>query len=109
MVGVVFVIIYAIQVQPWLILIYFGASFLLTMLTSVLSKKVKLVGKQKGKYFYQIGETYGSYDLINSYITSGMIDGQFDFNMYDNAFTNIPFPVPPPVCSLSVSSANITA
>ncbi len=43
MVGVVFVIIYAIQVQPWLILIYFGASFLLTMLTSVLSKKVKLV------------------------------------------------------------------
>jgi cyclomaltodextrinase len=50
-----------------------------------LSKKVKLVGKQKGKYFYQIGETYGSYDLINSYITSGMLDGQFDFNMYDNA------------------------
>ncbi|OYU95931.1 MAG: ABC transporter ATP-binding protein [Bacteroidetes bacterium B1(2017)] len=42
-VGIVFVVIYAIQVQPWLILIYFGASFLLGWLTSILSKKVKLV------------------------------------------------------------------
>lgn len=50
-----------------------------------LTKKVKLIGTEKGKYFYQIGETYGSYDLINSYINSGMLDGQFDFNMYDNA------------------------
>jgi glycosidase len=50
-----------------------------------LTKKVKQVGKKKGKYFYQIGETYGTHDLINSYISTGMIDGQFDFNMYDNA------------------------
>jgi ATP-binding cassette subfamily B protein len=42
-VGIIFVIIYAVQVQPWLILIYFGASFLLAALTSVLSKKVKVV------------------------------------------------------------------
>jgi ATP-binding cassette, subfamily B, bacterial len=42
-VGIVFVIIYAIQVQPWLILAYFGASFLLAGLTSILSKKVKIV------------------------------------------------------------------
>ncbi|MCF8426069.1 MAG: ABC transporter ATP-binding protein/permease [Bacteroidia bacterium] len=42
-VGIVFVIIYAIQVQPWLILAYFGASFLLAGLTSILSKKIKIV------------------------------------------------------------------
>ncbi|WP_224485187.1 alpha-amylase family glycosyl hydrolase [Robertkochia aurantiaca] len=32
---------------------------------------------------YQIGETYGSYDLIRSYIHTGMLDAQFDFNLYD--------------------------
>lgn len=34
---------------------------------------------------YQIGETYGSPELISSYVNSGMLDGQFDFNLYDNA------------------------
>ncbi len=34
---------------------------------------------------YQIGETYGSPDLINSYISTGMLDAQFDFNLYDAA------------------------
>ena len=34
---------------------------------------------------YQIGETYGSPELIASYISSGMLDAQFDFNVYDNA------------------------
>jgi glycosidase len=34
---------------------------------------------------YQIGETYGSYDLIRSYVSTGMLDAQFDFNMYDSA------------------------
>jgi ATP-binding cassette subfamily B protein len=43
LVGIIFVIIYAVQVQPWLILIYFGTSFILAALTSVLSKKVKKV------------------------------------------------------------------
>ncbi len=32
---------------------------------------------------YQIGETYGSPELIRSYIGTGMLDGQFDFNLYD--------------------------
>ena len=36
-----------------------------------LNKKVKLVSQKKGKYIYQIGETYGSHDLIKSYINSG--------------------------------------
>ncbi len=42
-VGIVFVIIYAISVQPWLILIYFGTSILLAVLTNYLSKRVKRV------------------------------------------------------------------
>lgn len=34
---------------------------------------------------YQIGETYGSPELIRSYISNGMLDAQFDFNLYDAA------------------------
>ncbi len=37
------------------------------------------------KQMYQIGETYGGPDLISSYISSGMLDAQFDFNVYDDA------------------------
>lgn len=36
---------------------------------------------------YQIGETYGSPQLISGYLTTGMLDGQFDFNVYDIANT----------------------
>ena len=50
-----------------------------------LTQRIKEVAIKKGKHIYQIGETYGSHGLINSYIGSGMIDAQFDFNMYDNA------------------------
>jgi len=32
---------------------------------------------------YQIGETYGSPQLIRSYVGNGMLDGQFNFNLYD--------------------------
>ncbi len=34
---------------------------------------------------YQLGETYGSNELINSYVSSGLLDAQFDFNVYDAA------------------------
>ena len=34
---------------------------------------------------YQIGETFGSYDLISSYVTPGQLDAQFNFNLYDAA------------------------
>ena len=40
---------------------------------------------------YQVGETYGSHELIRSYINTGMLDAQFDFNLYDasvQAFAN---------------------
>mgnify|MGYP006277975053 CR=1 FL=1 len=37
------------------------------------------------KMLYQIGETYGSSELIGSYVSLGKLDAQFDFNVYDDA------------------------
>ena len=34
---------------------------------------------------YQIGETFGSRELIKSYINPGMLDAQFEFNLYWDA------------------------
>lgn len=49
-----------------------------------LNKKIKTeVGIPQNKRIYQIGETYGSHELIASYLGSGLLDAQFDFNMYD--------------------------
>jgi len=39
----------------------------------------------ENRYIYQIGETYGSHELIKQYIGSGMVDSQFDFNLYFTA------------------------
>lgn len=41
---------------------------------------------------YQIGETYGSHDLISSYLGSDMLDAQFDFNLYDRALETFALP-----------------
>lgn len=48
---------------------------------------LKVKKQLPGKQVFQIGETYGSPKLIASYLTSGMLDGQFDFNVYDIANT----------------------
>jgi glycosidase len=48
-----------------------------------LTQKTKL--RFPDKHIYQIGETYGSPALIGSYVKSGMLDAQFDFNVYDAA------------------------
>ncbi len=37
----------------------------------------------ENRRLYQIGETYGTHDLVASYVASGQLDAQFDFNMYD--------------------------
>jgi len=47
-----------------------------------LTHKIKT---QINRPVYQIGETYGSPQLIRSYINSGMLNGQFNFNLYDAA------------------------
>jgi cyclomaltodextrinase len=49
-----------------------------------LTRKLRQVLAEQGnRRIYQIGETYGSPDLIGSYVSSGMLDAQFDFNLYD--------------------------
>jgi glycosidase len=51
-----------------------------------LTYKVKTqVQLPENREVFQIGETYGSKGLINSYIGSGKLDSQFDFNTYDDA------------------------
>lgn len=44
----------------------------------------KIVKKYPKRTFFQIGETYGSSELISSYVKKGMLDAQFDFNIYDS-------------------------
>lgn len=39
----------------------------------------------KGKRLFQIGETFGNRELIGGYVGSGLLDGQFDFNLYFDA------------------------
>jgi cyclomaltodextrinase / maltogenic alpha-amylase / neopullulanase len=49
-----------------------------------LTTKIKTTQTDQGDSpLFQIGETYGSPSLINQYVSSGMLDAQFDFNLYD--------------------------
>ncbi len=51
-----------------------------------LTRKLKYqVMQPEDRAIYQVGETYGNPELIGSYIGSGMLDAQFDFNLYDAA------------------------
>lgn len=56
-VGIVFLIIYAINVNPWLVGIYFVGSFCLASLTKVLSKKIKDIQKLIVKETTQLAGT----------------------------------------------------
>ena len=53
-----------------------------TIFWRALTLKLK---QETDRPLYQLGETYGSKELIGSYIGSGMMDGQFDFNLYFDA------------------------
>jgi glycosidase len=55
----------------------------------ILTEKVKKESTKTGKNYYQVGETYGTPELISSYIGSGLLDGQFDFNIYDALIQSI--------------------
>jgi len=51
----------------------------------LLTQKIKKeFGTISGK-MYQIGETFGSYELISSYVNNGQLDAQFNFNLYYTA------------------------
>ena len=57
-----------------------------------LSYKIKKEIYPQGRSIYQIGETYGSPELIGSYVNTGELDGQFDFNVYDAAVSALALP-----------------
>lgn len=59
-----------------------------------LTRRLKEERISKGKKVYQIGETYGSRDLVNSYIGSGLLDAQFDFNLYFDSRSSFAFQDP---------------
>lgn len=42
----------------------------------------KIQSRFPGRHIWMIGETYGSPDLIGSYVKTGMLNAQFDFNLY---------------------------
>ncbi|MGE0088242.1 MAG: alpha-amylase family glycosyl hydrolase [Bacteroidales bacterium] len=42
----------------------------------------KLRDETKNEFVFQIGETFGSRELIRSYVGTDLLDGQFDFNLY---------------------------
>jgi cyclomaltodextrinase / maltogenic alpha-amylase / neopullulanase len=51
-----------------------------------LTRKVRTqVDPERDLPAFQIGETFGSYDLISSYVNPGQLDAQFNFNLYDAA------------------------
>ncbi len=51
-----------------------------------LTRKIRLhVDPHREIPVYQIGETFGGYDLVSSYVTPGQLDAQFDFNLFDPA------------------------
>jgi len=52
------------------------------MLTKKMKQDVMLSDK---RMVYQIGETFGNNELISSYLGNGLLDAQFNFNLYFDA------------------------
>jgi len=50
-----------------------------------LTQKLKKEFQNKNRLIYQIGETFGSYELVSSYVNNGQLDAQFNFLLYDTA------------------------
>jgi len=51
-------------------------------LTKKLKKEIEI---PQGKDVYQIGETFGGYDLVSSYVNNGQLSSQFNFELYNTA------------------------
>ncbi|MEE4197557.1 MAG: alpha-amylase family glycosyl hydrolase [Bacteroidales bacterium] len=49
----------------------------------------KLRSDTRKDFLFQIGETFGSRELIGSYVGPDMLDGQFDFNLYFDMRSNL--------------------
>ncbi len=52
------------------------------LLTYKLKKEIEIPEKRN---IFQIGETFGSYQLVSSYVNNGQLNAQFNFNLYDVA------------------------
>lgn len=52
------------------------------VLTQKIKREIEIPQHRK---LFQIGETFGSYDLISSYVTNGQLDAQFNFNLFYTA------------------------
>jgi glycosidase len=52
------------------------------LLTKKIKEKIEIPDRTQ---VYQIGETFGGYDLISSYVSNGQLNSQFNFNLYDTA------------------------
>lgn len=52
------------------------------MLTKKIKKEIEIPFNKK---VYQIGETFGSYELVSSYVNNGQLNSQFNFILYDTA------------------------
>lgn len=51
-------------------------------LTKEIKEKIEIPMNVK---VYQIGETFGDYDLVSSYVNNGQLSSQFNFNLYNVA------------------------
>ncbi|MFV0238210.1 MAG: alpha-amylase family glycosyl hydrolase [Flavobacteriales bacterium] len=55
-----------------------------------LTKKLRTqVILPENRKIYQIGETYGSHEMVNSYVNNGMLDAQFEFSLYHNLSNSV--------------------
>lgn len=52
------------------------------LLTEKIKKEIEIPFNKK---VYQIGETFGSYELVSSYVNNGQLNSQFNFILYDTA------------------------
>ncbi|MDZ7344118.1 MAG: alpha-amylase family glycosyl hydrolase, partial [candidate division KSB1 bacterium] len=52
------------------------------ILTQKIKRQIEIPQNRK---IYQIGETFGGYDLVSSYVNNGQLDAQFNFNLYFTA------------------------
>ncbi len=52
----------------------------------LLTKKIRQeIEIPEHRTIFQIGETFGSYKLVSSYVNNGQLNAQFNFNLYDAA------------------------
>ncbi len=51
-------------------------------LTRKIKEEIEIPQNRK---IFQIGETFGSYELTKSYVNNGQLDAQFNFNLYNTA------------------------